>query len=197
MHRLVIPSVFLFLLLAPHTGFAQTADEQAATQVAKQYLDHLKAGRFAEAVQDMWDVDAVLTSSFGLMYLDLPAAEKAATQRAFRQFFAAPFAAPKLARLFSTITLQNARAVSYPDSQVGVTLEIASSSEPFEASNTLLLRKTGDTWRIVDQRQGTSPPIRSAIVIMWAQGRKNPDTTLASILENAATQIQSQAAQQR
>lgn len=186
----MVASVFI------SSGVAQTQTDHPATKVAVSYLDRLKTNKVAEAVSEYWDLDSLLTSSFGLMYLDLPPADRAAAQRALADFVAAPFSNPQMARLFSTITVRNIRTTSFSDTLVGVTMELTDGGQ-FNAVNTLLLTKSGNSWRIVDQRHGTTMPIRTALVLMWLEARPGPNTSIASVFEKAAVQMKQKAAEQR
>jgi hypothetical protein len=167
----------------------QTAD--TAVQFAKDYLERLKRGDVAAATTDMWNVDALLSSTFGLVYLQLPDAEKTAARHAFVGTVTAPFANPRVAQFFSTVTIQDAHATLLSDTQVAVTLTFANPGKP-SLSNTLLLSKTGDSWKIVDQRQGAGPSLRCALGMMWSEGLRNHDTSLSSIFEKAAAKVRQQ-----
>jgi hypothetical protein len=178
------------LLLTPWSAaVAQSKSEVAATAVAKEYVERLKSAKVADAVTEMWDLDAMLSGAFGLTYLGSPDSERTAAQKAFASFLAATFANPKMTQLFSTITVQSAKATAYSDSLVAVTLELTGQEGKFHAVNTLLLSKAGKTWHIIDQRQGTSMSMRASLVIMWAQGRRDETTSIATVLDNATAEF--------
>jgi hypothetical protein len=187
---------FTIFMASALTAGAQPEAEHPAAKAAKAYIERLKSGGASDTVSELWDLDTLLSSSFGLGYLELTPAEKTTTKRAFANFLGATFANPQIAHLFSTITIKSTKLNSLSDSLVGVTMELTGDDGKFNGVNTLLLSKVGDNWRIIDQRQGTSMPVRCSIVVMWAGERTRANATIAAVLENAAAQMQRKAGQE-
>ncbi len=154
----------------------------------------MKTGDVKRAVLELWNVDAMLTGSFGLLYLDLPEAERARAQRAFADFIAAPFASPKLTEMFKTLEVSDATTTVLDASTVAVRLQIAGDGGRFHAQNEMLLQKSESGWRIVDQRQGDQMSMRAALVMTCVAEMHTAADTLPVVLERVAAQVQRQSA---
>jgi hypothetical protein len=177
------------LLAAP----ASAADDTAgAVDAAKAYVARLKSGEIKQAVGELWDVDALLTSSFGLVYLELPEAERTRSQSAFADFVAAPFSSPRITELFKGIEVQEAMPRRIDASTVAVRMQLTGDGGNFKAVNTLLLARRDASWRIIDQRQGEQPSIRVALPVAYMSAAKGPTDTIPIVLERVAADTRKQ-----
>jgi hypothetical protein len=170
----------------------------AAIAVAKDYIGALKAGEYREAVSKYWNTNVLLSASFGLTYVQLPAAERTRAQAAFAEFVAAPFAHKHLTDAFKNLVIQKAAAEIINPSTVAVRLEVefdAPGGEKSRIENTLLLVKSGDGWRIIDQRQADQVSLRVALTVTFIESR-GENGTIPEALERAAAEVRKQATAQ-
>ena len=190
-HRSAIALLLVFLC-SPAGMAAEPAEAQAAA-VAQRYIEQLKTGDHAKVVAQFWDLDSLLSGSFGLSYLELSSEERGKTQDAFAAFLAAPYSNPDVSRLFSTLKVRASKTTLLPDDAVAVGLEL-SGDGGFQSSNTIMLEKRGNNWRIVDQRQGAGPSMRPTVALMWAEESNGFSKSIRSVLENAAAAIRNASA---
>jgi len=186
------------LLIATCLSSASTQLVLAATpaedaiSAAKVYTARLGSGEVKKAVLDCWQTDALLSGSFGLMYLELPEPERRRAQSAFADFVAAPFSNERLSTLFKSIAVKKATSKTIDASSIAVQLELEGDAGRFHAVNTLLLVKTGAGWRITDQRQSDQVSIRTALSVTYMESAKGRDDTIPVVLERVAAQTRQQ-----
>lgn len=191
MHRALLMIGFAAILVFPATGrCAEPAD--GAIAAAKVYISRLAGGQVKKAVTECWDADALLSASFGLMYLELPEAERKRAQSAFADFVAAPFANEQITQIFKSIAVQEATATVVSPTTVAVRLQLTGNSGQFHAVNTLLLTKVDSKWQITDQRQGDQPSIRSALSVTYISSAKDAADTIPVVLERAVAETRQQ-----
>jgi hypothetical protein len=173
----------------------QADSSQEAVAAAKAYIERLKAGDYQQAVRDHWNTNVLLSATFGLTYIELPAAERTRAQAAFADFVAAPFANQGMTALFKNLVIKDATATLVNPSTVAVRLDIEGDAGRFQAQNTMLLVKTNDGWRIIDQRQGDQMSLRVALALTYVESR-GENGTIPEALERAAAGVRKQAAAQ-
>ncbi|MFK7820581.1 MAG: hypothetical protein AB8G99_17810 [Planctomycetaceae bacterium] len=178
-------------LLAPQSAAETNATADAVT-TARAYLKQLKTGKVKQAGIDYWHADAMLSSTFGLLYLELPEAERKRAQNAFTDFLAAPFGNKRLMDLFRSINVQSATPTKINASTVSVRLELVGDGGDFRATNTLLLQKFGTKWRITDQSQGKQTPIRVALTMTYLGNKKGPADSIPVVLERVVEDVRKQ-----
>jgi hypothetical protein len=191
MHRLFLVALSSLICFIASPAFAADASADAVS-AARKYLDQMKAGDVKRAVAECWDADALLTGSFGLMYLDLPDVERKRAQAAFADFLAAPFANERLAQLFKSIDVKEATPTAISETVVSVRLQLAGDGGRFNAVNILLLERRGDAWRITDQRQGEQPSIRASLALTYVGTAKGPADSIPVVLEQVASETRRQ-----
>ena len=177
------------LSLVPSARAADATTE--AADAAKAYVERLKAGDVKQAVIELWDADAMLSSAFGLMYLELPAAERQRAQTAFAEFVAAPFANERVATMFKQMEIKDVAPTQVDASTVSVKLQVVGEggNGKFNATNAMLLVKTPKGWRITDQRQGEAQPsIRAAMVMTYIGSAKGTGDSIPVVLERVAAE---------
>ena len=155
-------------------------------------MTKLASGEAKKAVMEYWQIDTVLSGSFGLMYLDLPEAEKRRAQAALIDFTAAPFSNEEVSTLFKSIIVKEATPTTIDESTIAVRLQLEGDSGRFHSVNTLLLIKTDEGWRISDQRQGDQPSIRAVLAMTYISSAKGPSDTIPVVLNRIAAEMRKQ-----
>lgn len=186
------------LLIATCLPLASTQLVSAATptedaiRAAKAYTARLGSGEVKKAVLDCWQIDVLLSGSFGLTYLELPEVERRRAQSAFADFVAAPFSNERMSALFKSLVVKKATSKTIDASSVAVRLELEGDGGRFHAVNTLLLVRTAAGWRITDQRQGDQVSIRTALSVTYMESAKGPDDTIPVVLERVVAKTRQQ-----
>lgn len=158
--------------------------------IAAAYLEALRKGSVAEAVQEFWDTDAMLTGAFGLLYVELSPKEQKRTQLAFANFVAANYSGAKMKQFLSGLRVRDSTTTVISESIAIVSLEVhVSNDQAF--TKTLLVRRAG-RWRIVDQGIESEPSVRVTLARLWADLSDGYSKPIRVVLEDAASRIRNE-----
>ena len=181
---------FLFFVMGFQINAEAVEVPREVVELTRHYVDRLKAGEVREAVDEAWDVDALLESTFGLTYLELPETQRARSREAFTRFAQSTFANIKILRLIATVEIVRLRAKVIDDRTIIIRFVLNGDEGRFKSVNSLLWKNTDRGWRIVDARNANSLSIRVGLASAYMEFFTGPGDTLPDTLERAAVKLQ-------
>jgi len=167
---------------------ADEATDEVVT-MTRRYIEHLRAGNITDKAAKVWDVERLMSSGFGLIYLELSEAEQKRARDAFVAFLDAPFQSKPLQQLFKSIRVEEIAATRLAGDKISVRFTTVGDEGRFRKESRMLYEKSEAGWRITDMRQEGQPSMRSALVMMYLGSEPGPDDTIGSVIEQIAAQV--------